>query len=243
MIISSDLSSIRGFRSVPKGLDSIANKVVCNPFIQSMLGFVGSVGLEVSDCEGFKAKWCWGDRKILLSSQFFRDTEANKVASLVFELSNAFQTSRFKELVRNKDQYGVEAFVRAFEEIEYDSAKITQRIAGQILGSDKVYDFKLISQKFSEHYALNQISGHSEWIAKKYFPEKAYRGTLACPLSELDESARSHLYNLLYFRSLGDSGADEFSRIMGKLDAKRGLSESIRKAIHCAEALFCKSEN
>ena len=229
--------------SCPDSLNPYVQKLSANPSIQDILNQVGKIKIVLSDCNGRNGLWSWKERTIKIDPKQLKNSEANTIATIVFELCNALQTPRFERMIAKEPN--VEDFVRSFEKTEYHSAQLTKELVPQIIGKEADFDFQHISPNFTLHYALNQIDGHSEWIAKAYFPTQSYRGTLHHPLSDLNQYARELLYSLLYCQIrgttlllTGESTPIGFTQIMCALKASSKTDLTAKKVLECAKDLF-----
>ena len=182
----------------------------------------GKFKIEMADCGECKACWSWKKNTIELDPRLLEDTEANRIAYIVFELYNAFQVAHFQSVI--KDYQDVDPL---------------------IIGQDTEFEFKHVSPEFSYHYALNQVTGHSERIATMYFPRQKYRGTLYHPLEALDQSARELLHNLLYchvrkrgVRLDGQANPVSFDEIVKALENHSKQNPTYKKTLECAASLF-----
>ena len=237
------------FSSHPSCLDSIVNTLYLNPdtfdLLKTINSQVGKISIEIIAHQKEKALWNWNEKKIKLNASFVSSSRENKIAFLIFEFYNASHTCNFIKLIKNAKN--VEDFVKHFEKIEYLSALKTKKVAITILGRCTEFDFKYVYQDFSLHYALQQISGHSEWIARQYFPSKNYRGTLYHPLDKLDIKARKCLYSLLYYYlrdgekdNKNNSGNTNFDTVFETIKKRSSENPICKKVLECAIPLFPK---
>jgi len=240
--------SLTGISSYPIALESTVSKLFSNEKLQRILQVVerqvGKIKIEVTNCNGNKALWSWKEKTIKLDTSLLNGSAENQLAYLVFELFNALQTSEFKRLVEETSD--VEELVLNVEILEHKSALKTKEIIPQIVGESAEFAFKYIDPEFKYHYALDQISGHAEWLARSYFPAQSYRGNLFHPIASLDKKARELLYALLYYKmrktpipKKDKSSQDiNFDKIMSALKENSPFDTTTRKVLDCANHLF-----
>ncbi len=231
------------FNSYPIDFQEAIDSACALPELSEIRGVIGSIGIQVGGTKEAKALWCWKERMIKIHSDLLKDTKANQAAYLVFELFNVLQTPQFERAVA--EAADVDSFVASIEKLEYASALSTQRFFRQHFEKNVEFDFKYVCPNFHEHYALNQISGHSECIARSYFPSASYRGTLCHPLQDLDDTARQLLYCLMYSKMTGKmisvargSKPVGFKEILHALERHAASNDSYQKALECAQDLF-----
>lgn len=269
--ISSDFTSLElrniFFTSYPSFLGDSLKKICSNSSVLSMLKKIhtqlGKIAIKIGSnkINTSEASWSWEDKTITLNSAFYSYPQAKQITSIIFELCNAEQSDDFKALPHEASTK-VDDFVFFFEKLEHRSALKTKLIADQILDKDE-NRFQCVQEDFNLHYALQQISGHSEFIAHHYFPDKPYRGSLSYPLEELkDPKIRRYLYALLYYyqriktcASELASGSEpekanyilerhestalhEFNAIMALITERSKTDSSFKKVLDCAHLLF-----
>lgn len=140
----------------------------------------GSISLVTLKNEGIivsqnvhPAWWDWASQTIAISYEEgygkhdFFDQEDYQVQHLLFELHNASHTNEFRDL----DTLEVNAYVRAFEKIEFQSTLETRRdldyLAQQSAFDPDLNEFKSVYPDFELHYLFQQVAGHSYEIAKR----------------------------------------------------------------------------
>ncbi|CRX37661.1 hypothetical protein [Estrella lausannensis] len=181
------------------------------------------------------ATWDWNTKVIALNTQLANSSLANRVTYVLFELCNAAQTEEFIQIINHVQD--PEELVRNIEKLEHQSALKTRSIALSIFGEHAEFDLKHIHTDFNLYYALEQISGHSEEIAKRFISNpRDYQGNLYYPLSELHQAARNYLYALLYYNLHKNDLA--FTHFLDILRAGASADDSERKAVDCALLLF-----
>lgn len=222
------------FSSYPKALHNVLDLLVSEPDALQLLNEVkqgqGKIDLEL----GNSTLWDWNRKKIVLNRSLLSSRE-NLIAYLLFELNNASFTENY---IRTREtSQDVHQFVRSFEVFEHRSALKTQKMVRKILGEHSESDFKWIYPHFDFHYAVQQIEGHSERIAARYFPQIVYKGTLKYPLQELNKEERNYLYTLFYHDARENRA--QFDRFYSILKDQSVKSGSCQKALECAESIFC----
>lgn len=133
----------------------------------------GLVTIEVKPLpnENFDAFWDSTNRKIRIHS--LRNQQLETLAcSILFELHNAKSDKEFRSLYNKakKGEISKSVYVESVEKMEHRNALECSLFLekGIQLG---VFSEKArwpILQDFDDHYKLQQIMGHSEWIAKNY---------------------------------------------------------------------------
>lgn len=260
-IFSPDFPALRGcepstcfFTHYPPSLDSALKKITSSPdrelneILAKIRKQFGKINIEIGPCSGNKALWILKSRTVKIDTSVLKKSEANIIAYIVFELINASKTTDFKAIIANVND--VENFVRSIEQVEYNNGLSTKKIVSKIVGTEADFDFKHICPTFDLHYALDQIKGHSERLAKTFFPSNEYRGTLAYPLKELDRTSKEVLYELFQLKvecTAGPKGISK-SKSPNFEDFVNALSEraktdpaKYKKAYECSKALFHKS--
>lgn len=224
----------------PEQLSPSIEQIYAKPALRALVDQVGKIQIKIADCEGHPAKWCWGDKTIKLDPKLHR-SQADLIASLVFELFNALQTAALEKAVETSSD--VEKVVCSIEKIEYNSALLTNAAMKLIRVGDSEHDFSHVSSTFNIHYALNQISGHSEWLAKAYCPDQKFKGTFPIPLSELTQESRQLIGHLIRAKELGSQKIVcgkkvGFEDYIDALKQKAGSNDTYKKVLECINSLF-----
>lgn len=225
------------FESYPSQLTPVLKDLCRNSSSKEILSKIvaeqGKLTVRYHDFNDM-AEWDWKKKTISLNTALMLATKANQLAYLLFEICNASKTAEFTQIIQNTTN--VEEFVERFERLEHQSALKTNELAVAILGENESFHLKYINPDFTHHYALEQISGHSEQIASRYFPGQPYEGTLYHRLSALSIRERVQIYALLYHRLR--SSPQEFGARLMSLRKIAALDASYRKAVDCALQLF-----
>jgi len=233
------------FLSYHESLKEPVQKALACPQVLQLLQLIErKIHIEVTDRIKGDAEWFWEKSIICLSPKLLQRAQANWIGAIVFELCNAFYTSEFQRVINSTQD--TEKLVRSIEWIEHRSALLTHSMMLQIVSQDVEHDFDFIIPDFEVHYALNQISGHSEAIAEQHSSKANYRGTLYYPLAELDKNARLIIKHLIRSKTLGTclklgSKNLHFKEAVSVLHDYAGHSESFKKAVCCIEHLFPKT--
>lgn len=145
----------------------------------------------------FEALWNSNSRCIIVNGSNNKK-EGELITSILFELHNAKSDSKLSYYfsLAEKGKIDKESYVRAIEKLEHDNAMETVELLE--LGIKKgVFPIEArwnIYDNFEDHYKLQQVHGHSQWIADKFdqiAPKhkiKPYKGTLSFKnLSEEDK--------------------------------------------------------
>lgn len=122
----------------------------------------------------YPAWWDGNTQTIYLSydhgygqSDFF-DQEDLQTASLLFELHNAVKSSEMLALAALE----IDDYVRSFEELEFQSAQETAKDIEALVKKGEfnpgLNEFKAMYPSFELHYLFQQVSGHSQEIARRY---------------------------------------------------------------------------
>lgn len=184
------------FRSYPTEIESFAIQLESHPLLTHVQEHFGTLEVGFKKIGPRPAKWSWKDETLWLNPEFYQTaSKADALAYFIFELCNATRTAQFKALERNPK--GVESFVKEFERLEHHSLLETQQYMKELVGEDVHYALKDTFQDFPSHLLVQELSGHSEAIAQKAFPESDYHGTWPCPLSTISTPERQILLTML----------------------------------------------
>lgn len=96
------------------------------------------------------------------------DQEDLQTASLLFELHNAVKSSEMLALAALE----IDDYVRSFEELEFQSTQETAKDIEVLVEkgafNPTLNEFKAVYPSFELHYLFQQVSGHSQEIARRY---------------------------------------------------------------------------
>lgn len=161
----------------------------------------GAIKLEVVSMpnEPFEAFWD-STYRVIRINQAKEPTLGSMITSILFELHNASSDPHFKQLYHQvKSGYlNKERYVEKVERMEHQNALNTCTILqkGVRLGHfPKDADWSIL-RSFDDHYKLQQLHGHSQWIAQNFdhlFPSRnreVYLGTIPqiTTMSEQDKN-------------------------------------------------------
>ena len=155
----------------------------------------------------FEAMWDGEHRRILIDGK--RNMDHGRILrSLIFELHNAAADPEFDEVIRHacRGSIDCDAFVEESERIEHNNvlktvAIIKEGIARGIFPASTHWE---VIEDFDIHYKIQQIAGHSQFLAKEYetlkprhYRSRPFSGTIQ-GLSEMTENQKMALVRKLY---------------------------------------------
>ena len=160
----------------------------------------------------FEAMWESSTRKIVIDGRANTD-QGKLLCHLLFELHNAVSESKYQELYERalNDMIDCDSYVEAVEKIEHENMIKTVAILEKGISNgvfplsgrwEIIYDFPI-------HYKIQQLTGHSLFIAKEYREMSrkngfsTYRGTVR-NLKGMSQREKMSLAGTLYtkyFRS------------------------------------------
>lgn len=180
---------------------------------------------------GVKGRWDWESKQLELNSSVLT-RPANALTYLVFELFNAFQTSKFEEIASNKS-FTLDERVEQVERLEHASALKAKELGFRLFGKDVEFDFKYVSEDFSQYYLAQQLSNHSGRVAAKCAKkDEEYIGTSG--LKNLDQKGKDYLYALLFHAvRMGESSEDanRFSQILSAITQLASIDNTCQKVL------------
>jgi hypothetical protein len=121
--------------------------------------------------EQFGAFWD-GENRIIYVNASPRTSTGSLIGSILFELHNARINSKisYYDELAAKGKIDRKAYVKAIEHLEYQNSLKASSIAQK--GIEKGLfpkEARLITYRdFNEHFRMQQIGGHSAWIAKNF---------------------------------------------------------------------------
>ena len=125
---------------------------------------------EMEDCP-FNALWDSEERLIIVNASKVK-TIGKLVSSILFELHNAKSDHTLKQLAQQAENGAIdkETYVHSIEEIEYKNIVNAARIIRIAIGHGLFPSDSWIHTfyTFDNHYKLQQIFGHSQWLADQY---------------------------------------------------------------------------
>lgn len=167
-----------------------------------------TVKLEYINNFDFEALWNSSNRVIIVNGNNNKK-EGELITSILFELHNANADKNLAHYfsLAEKGLIDKESYVRAIEKIEHDNALETVDllelgIKRGVFPSEAKWN---IYRNFEDHYKLQQVHGHSQWIADKFdqiAPKdkiKPYKGTLS--FSNLSEEEKQKMTQFLSIKN------------------------------------------
>lgn len=164
------------FNQVPQSLSSVVAKLLELPEARALLAQVsqeGSVGIVMqNDPSGqFDALWD-GDARLIKVNPYRHPKEGSWICSILFELHNAKTNRHMLNLFHSaeKNQLSKEMWVEQMERMEHANALNACRLLEKGIAQG-IYPPEArwtIFFTFDDYYKLQQISGHSQWLANYY---------------------------------------------------------------------------
>lgn len=200
----------------------------------------GPVSVDARNIESFdfEAMWNSSARKIIVN------TEKNKslgktICSILFELHNAKTNDALLAIFAmasagtlSKDEY-----VEKVERMEHENAVATNRLIekGIQLGLFPEDTRWSIFQDFNDHYMIQQIFGHSQWIANNFETmhpanrKDKFRGTIA-GLESMTEQTKQELALILTLKNRAKHPNPKIAR-----EAENKLQNLLKELEFCEE--------
>lgn len=176
----------------PLQLSSVIHRLHNIPEARQLIAQVQSKGLVTVKVntylpQEFEAIW-EGESRTIFVTLSRKKSEGSICASLIFELHNALSNDRVDELylLAKNGKIDKETYVEQIERMEHSNAsKSIKLIAAAIRQGTLPESAQLgLVRDFDEHYKIQQLAGHSVWIAEQfdtYNPKGVmtpYRGTI-----------------------------------------------------------------
>lgn len=171
---TSGYTSGMGFAQYPKALEPVIKKLQNLPEGKQLIEEAnkeGPITIKFQRGLSFAAFWETSQRVIVIDPDK-NPTEGIRLTSLVFELHNALHDTRFQDHIEgaltgslNKGQY-VESLERMEHQTGLKTAALLQKGVKEKRFPHDAY--QPIFQDFAEHYHMQQMTGHSQWIANSY---------------------------------------------------------------------------
>lgn len=205
-------------RHVDKAAQSVVDFIASDPESSSLLQAAATqsnplmIRFQTDLNESEFARYCYANNTIDLSTKLEDRSIEQIVPYLLFELNNARQSSRFREIDETCGKIGLEETVSQIEQCEYASAIETNRLLQKWIKEGKMpkaSPFSRILPNFRDHYLYQQISGHSQQIADRYKGQfsTSYQGTWKFVPSKDEIPLLKHLFELKMLHATGE--ADE----------------------------------
>lgn len=185
----------------------------------------GEVEVVISDKEGndFDALWDGGMRTIFINPRKVQ-SQARLISSIIFELHNAKSNQELIALVdkAEKGKMSKEEYVRQVEELEYRNITHAANVIESGVKKGFFPSESMLSafNTFSDHYKLQQLYGHSQWLAEQYnhlnppAAQEPYSGTLKAS-KNLSPQDKFELVRYLVMKNGLESGA--FSEVTSNI--------------------------
>ncbi|MEM1283114.1 MAG: hypothetical protein AAGG81_06125, partial [Chlamydiota bacterium] len=171
----------------------------------------GAIAIEAQyfhDSE-FEALWD-SENRIIYVNISRNNTLGKKISSILFELHNA-KTNKNLVTIFKQAQSGLidkDSYVESIERLEHSNALSTSQliekgIATSLFPEDTRWD---IFSNFEDHYKVQQIYGHSQWIADRFDSlcppprRKPYKGTIK-GLEKMSILEKNKIVRLLVLKS------------------------------------------
>lgn len=202
---------------------------------------IGKINIDVIDLDNIHAFWDVDQRTIFISVFLIKETQEKIVSILLFEFFNAAKSELLRQVVFNKSS--IEERVCEIEKLEHDSALQTRDVLSVIYPENE-NEFTNIYDDFRLHYIYQQISGHSEWLAKKISGGSAsFKGTLNYPIEDLSERDKNVIQSLFYSHIRGFQCGESFEvkEFYRKIEILKKVCSSdatYAKALNCALFVF-----
>lgn len=170
------------FSQVPSQLKPLVTKLLKLPEARALLAQVsreGPVGIVMqNDPTGrFDAMW-EGESRLIKVNPYRHPNEGSWICSILFELHNASTNQHMLSLFRSAEdnQFSKEIWVGQMERMEHTNALNTCRLLekGIAQGIYPPEAHWTIFNSFDDYYKLQQITGHSHWLANMYDQSNAY---------------------------------------------------------------------
>ena len=199
----------------------------------------GPVKVEIEKMNSFDFEALWdANTRTVIVNENFNKTVGEMITSILFELHNAKSNKTLLatfELAK-KGLINKETYVRNIEKMEHTNAVNTTEllekgIARGIFPKDSSWN---IYKNFEDHYKLQQVYGHSQWLADKFdqispLTKKTFKGSIP-HLNKLTQIDKDDLAKYLSIKNkISSSNRDE------RLQAEKQQQEILKKFNFCKE--------
>jgi len=204
------------------------------------------VDAQTIDSFDFEAMWNSGNRKIIVNEEKNKSL-GKTICSILFELNNAKTNTELISLFTMAQQGKISKneYVLRVEQMEHENAVATNQLIekGIELGIFPEDTRWSIFENFDDHYMIQQIYGHSQWIANNFDtmnPGNAgqkFEGTIT-GLEEMSDTSKVELANILTYKNRLKNKNPKIAR-----DAEEALKNMIKKLELCEKDpsnAFCK---
>lgn len=172
-------------RAAVKAIESVPEAVSVLKQVQEK----GAIRIETEyfHDSDFEALWDSTNR-IIYINEANNETTEKMISSILFELHNAKTDEQLKRLFKQAKtgQIDKESYVESVEKLEYHNALATSQLIEKGI-QEGMFSRKArweVCSNFQDHYRVQQLHGHSQWIANKFnnmspaYRHKDYKGTI-----------------------------------------------------------------
>lgn len=191
VLITVNLFANNSFNNYPHELTHAVQLIEKLPEARQLLAKIhkeGNIGIELGtqDTGNFNGLWVANRRVIIINPDHLKN-EGSLICTILFEMHNAYTNTRFLKLVNLASQGKIskEQYVENIERMEHANALSTCRILekGMNMGIFPRTSTWSIFTDFESHYMVQQIQGHSQWLANSYesmspLHGQAFKGTI-----------------------------------------------------------------
>jgi hypothetical protein len=239
------------FSSFPASLYEAVKAVESLPDAAKLIDEVqaeGPIGIESQYFteSDFEALWD-SENRIIYVNASRNDTLGKEISSILFELHNAKTNKNLRDLFQQakSGQIDKDSYVKCVERMEHGNALntsllIEKGIDQSIFPEDSRWE---IFSSFEDHYKIQQIYGHSQWIAERFDSmcptprRKTYNGTID-GIDKMSLGEKDKIVRLLVLKNQMNSGdareAQQALQEINKELKKVELCEATH-ATNCAE--------
>lgn len=220
----SKTASQQFFSAVPSELIPVVQAILRLPEARELLQEVcaqGRVRIELQyNRQGFEALWNQEQRMIVLNTAQCRGM-GSRIRCLLFELHNARAASQFTHTdhLALSGRVSKTSYVEAIERIEHTNVLQTAQLLNKgtargLFPSDAHWD---IMHDFTDHYKMQQLTGHSQQIAQTYNMlcndgrRSPFRGTIS-QLGQLSAKDKEVLTQYLWTKASLTQGNEREKR-------------------------------
>lgn len=200
----------RGFAYYPKELEATLDNLIRLPEARQLLEKVnkqGPIGLVLDSRAESGAYWDSYHRKIGVNHTMLH-TRGALINGILFELHNAVQDKMLNHYttLAARGRISKEDYVEAIEKIEHENAVSASGLLKKGV-EEKIYPEDAswtVFHEFADHYLVQQVTGHSNFIADRYDhlaknrKKLPYKGTIpnAQDLSQEDKKVLMRLLSI-----------------------------------------------
>lgn len=197
------------FASYPSELKPMVQMAMRIPQVRQLLAKVQQEGpVRVEICknrhDGFQGYWDGATRSIVLDGNM-GSSPGEMISTLIFELHNAESNHRFEQLNEQAahGQIDKETFVKETERIEHNNVLRCSILVNRGIKQGVLPQSARMPaiRNFEAHYKVQQLTGHSQFLARcydNYAPRRRtlYRGTIS-NLNRMSARQKDQMLNRL----------------------------------------------